>query len=270
DEVNQLPEKLRLPFVLFHLENRSLAEVAELTRSTVPTVGTWLQRSREKLAGRLRKRGIVLGAASLGALLSRQATAEVVPDAFVSATVQMTSAAGVAACTPAVASLVLAGAPGGVSKLVWIVSSLAVTVIGFPLTFIWLLPELQTRQSPDFPLLQGEWREVAHEQNGGPLHAQNPVPYVGVLHITGRNYRFLQTLPDGRVLEGNHGSFVLDGSPAPSTIDFRQWQGTVYGRYDLDGDTLMICVTRHGGPRPDKLSTTSNDDRILTRYERSK
>ena len=101
EEVNRLPDKLRLAFVLFHFEHHPMAEVANLLGSTVPTVGTWLQRSREKLAGGLKRRGVVFGATTIAALLSEQLLAETVPDAFVAATVQTVadvSADGLTGC----------------------------------------------------------------------------------------------------------------------------------------------------------------------------
>jgi RNA polymerase sigma factor (sigma-70 family) len=84
EEVDRLPEKLRIPFVLFHFENRSLADVADLVGSTVPTVGTWLQRARKRLADRLRRRQITVGATTLAAILSEQFVPEAVPARFVS------------------------------------------------------------------------------------------------------------------------------------------------------------------------------------------
>jgi RNA polymerase sigma factor (sigma-70 family) len=271
EEVNRLPEKLRTAFVLFHCENRSLAEVAELIGATVPTVGTWLQRSRKKLADRLSRRGIAIGATTLGAVLSQHVVAEAVPAAFIAGTVQTVSdvsAVGLTACTPSVAAMVKAGALEGLSKTFWIALSLVAAGVSFPLVVFWMLPALQTRQSPDFRLLQGEWREVAHEQNGGPVNAVPSIEYVGTLQIVDWSFHRFQTLADGRVLEGGSGSFVVDSSQSPAAIDFNQRQGTAYGIYELGDDTLTVCVTRGGGPRPDGLSTAQNDDRVLLRYQR--
>lgn len=271
EEVNRLPEKLRIPFVLFHCEQRSLAEVAALVGSSVPTVGTWLQRARERLAGTLRRRGIAMGAAALTALLSEQLLAETVQPAFVAATVQTVSGvstAGLAACSPSVALLVKAGVAGGWSKAWWVALAVSVMVIGFPILVLWGLPALQTRQSPHFPLLQGQWQEIAHEQDGAPMAAEPPVKYVGLLQITGHQFHRYQTLADGRVLKGDKGTFVLDSSQSPAAIDFQQWVGTVHGIYELDGDTLTLCVTREGKPRPEALTTQPHDSRMLSRYKR--
>lgn len=100
------------------------------------------------------------------------------------------------------------------------------------------------------------------------MNALPQIAYVGTLQIAGRHFERIQTLADGRVIHGGSGSFVLDGSQNPAAIDFKQWQGTAYGISELDGDSLTLCVTRNGGPRPDGLFTTKNDDRILSRYKK--
>jgi RNA polymerase sigma factor (sigma-70 family) len=277
DEVNRLPDKLRIPFVLFHLENHPVAEVAAILGSTVPTIGTWLRRSREKLAVSLRKRGIVLGAAAFAELLSQHAVAETVAAEFVATTVQIVSSFAVnglatsTACSPAIASLVKAGAAGGMGKAVWIIAgSLAALLIGVPLAAFWFFPMMQTRNSADFPLLQGEWREVAVEQDGGPSDNKVPVEYVGSFVISGRDFHRFQTLADGRVLGSERGTFVLDDSRRPRMIDFKLTFGTIHGIYEIDGDALTLCATSEGGPHPSDFATTKNDRRRLTKYQRIK
>jgi len=271
EEVNRLPRNLRTAFVLFHCEARSLAEVAALIGVTVPTVGTWLQRSRKKLAERLSRRGIVVSSTALGAVLLQHVVAQAVPATFIPRTLQTASevsASGLTACTPSVAAMVNAESIGGLSRAFRIALYLVTAGISFPLVVIWMLPALQTGQSPDFPLLQGEWREVAHEQNGGPVNALPAIEYVGTLQFVDRKFRRFQTLADGRVLEGGSGTFVLDDSKSPAAIDFRQPQGTAYGLYEFGEDTLTICVTRNSGPRPDGFSTAPHDDRTVWRYQR--
>ena len=273
EEVNRLPDKLRIAFVLFHFEHHSLAEVAELLGSTVPTAGTWLQRSRERLAEGLKRRGVVVGATTIAALLSEQLLAEAVPASFVAATVQTVadvSAVGLTACSPLASALVKAGAVGGLSKTILIASSLMMLAVSVPLVVFWLVPAWQTRNAPDFLQLQGEWRQVSHEQDGGPVNAFPKIEFEETLLITGRSFRRTQKLSDGRVLEGERGTFVLDRSHNSATIDFQMLQGTGHGVYELEGDSLTLCITRSGGPRPDDLTTTQNDNRILSRYKRVK
>jgi RNA polymerase sigma factor (sigma-70 family) len=272
EEVNRLPDNQRIPFVLFHLQNRSLADVASMIGATVPTVGARLQRSRDNLAGKLKRRGIVLSSSMLAAALSQISVAEAVPSQFVDSVVVVVSAipaTGLTACTPPVAALVQKGVATGLSRVFWIISSLVGAAIGFPLVMIWMLPALQTRLSPDYPLLQGEWREVATERDGNVVNATNPLEYEGRLQFIGRNFRHYQILADGRVI-GDTGSYVLDSTQDPALINFYQRKGSIFGVYKLDADSLTICVTISGGPRPDGMSTKNDQNRLLTRYTRIK
>jgi RNA polymerase sigma-70 factor (ECF subfamily) len=58
EEVRRLPEKYRLPFVLFHLEGHSSAEVARQVGRPVGTVESWLTRARARLRAGLARRGL--------------------------------------------------------------------------------------------------------------------------------------------------------------------------------------------------------------------
>lgn len=57
DEVSRLPEKLRWPVILCHLEGRTYEEAAEQLRWTAATVRGRLVQARERLRGRLLRRG---------------------------------------------------------------------------------------------------------------------------------------------------------------------------------------------------------------------
>jgi RNA polymerase sigma factor (sigma-70 family) len=57
-ELNRLPEKLRQAFVLCRLEERTLAEAAQLLGCPLPTLGHRLTRATELLRARLRQRGL--------------------------------------------------------------------------------------------------------------------------------------------------------------------------------------------------------------------
>jgi RNA polymerase sigma factor (sigma-70 family) len=80
-EVSRLPDKYRVPFVLFHLEGRSTAEVARELRRPVGTVESWLTRAREKLRARLARRHVhlspvlIAGLAPRGQWLTREVAA---------------------------------------------------------------------------------------------------------------------------------------------------------------------------------------------------
>lgn len=57
--LERLREEYRLCFVLHHVNELNLAEIAEVTGSPVGTVKTWLRRARLELADHLQRRSIV-------------------------------------------------------------------------------------------------------------------------------------------------------------------------------------------------------------------
>jgi RNA polymerase sigma factor (sigma-70 family) len=75
EEVSRLPEKYRVPFVLFHLEGRSIAEVARELNCPIGTVESWLTRARQRLRDRLVRRGVTPGAGLFTALAPERETA---------------------------------------------------------------------------------------------------------------------------------------------------------------------------------------------------
>jgi RNA polymerase sigma-70 factor (ECF subfamily) len=57
--LERLREEYRLCFVLHHVNELNLAEIAEVTGSPVGTIKTWLRRARLELADHLQRRSIV-------------------------------------------------------------------------------------------------------------------------------------------------------------------------------------------------------------------
>ncbi len=57
--LDKLCENYRLCFVLYHLNELSLAEIAEVTGNPVGTIKTWLFRARRELADHLQRRSIL-------------------------------------------------------------------------------------------------------------------------------------------------------------------------------------------------------------------
>lgn len=57
--IGQLPLNQRTAFALFHEQELSCAEVAEVMQSPVGTIKVWLHRARRQLADHLRRRGVV-------------------------------------------------------------------------------------------------------------------------------------------------------------------------------------------------------------------
>src|SRR5262249_29504739 len=63
EEINALPEKLRLPFLLCEVEGRCRTSVAAELDCPVGTVESRLSRARQRLRGRLGRRGLAVSAA---------------------------------------------------------------------------------------------------------------------------------------------------------------------------------------------------------------
>jgi RNA polymerase sigma factor (sigma-70 family) len=100
EELNRLPDKLRLPLLLCYLEGKSRDEAAaELGTSTNVVKGA-LERGRSRLRSRLQRRGIALSAGLLAAVDA--ATGSAVPPAWVDSVV---SFAGPGRVRPAVSAL---------------------------------------------------------------------------------------------------------------------------------------------------------------------
>ncbi len=93
-EIDRLPEKYRVPLILFHMQDRSRGEIAQFMAVNAATVGTWLARARELLASRLTRRGITVGAVALTTGLSSVASAAPVAPAFAASTVTAASLYG--------------------------------------------------------------------------------------------------------------------------------------------------------------------------------
>lgn len=79
EELNRLPDKLRVPVVLCDLEGRPQRQVAAQLKVPPATLATRLAAARRVLAARLTKRGVALSGGALAAVLGERASAAVVP-----------------------------------------------------------------------------------------------------------------------------------------------------------------------------------------------
>jgi len=120
--------------------------------------------------------------------------------------------------------------------------------------------------NPALSELQGEWQLVALEREGTSVANL----YNGRLVIEGTQFTKHQTAPDGREIRGESGRLVLAPGNRPNAIDVRLWEGTGHGLYQLNGDDLILCMTRNGGPRPTAFRTRPGDDQVLETYRRKR
>ena len=87
-ELERLPGKYRLPLLLFHLEGRSIEEIAALMNVNSSTIGTRLSRGRDLLRDRMLRRGIAVTAAASTAAITDAAIAAALPPAFAATTAE--------------------------------------------------------------------------------------------------------------------------------------------------------------------------------------
>jgi RNA polymerase sigma factor (sigma-70 family) len=130
-EVNCLPARYRVPFILCYLEGRTQQEVAQQLGCPPGTVASRLAWARDRLRARLTRRGLGLGAAAPLALLLPEGAPAAVPAALVGSTVKaaLAFAAGETAVGLATAPAALAEGMLQVMQLAKIKTAVAVLLV---------------------------------------------------------------------------------------------------------------------------------------------
>jgi RNA polymerase sigma factor (sigma-70 family) len=105
-ELGRLPEKYRAPLVLCYLEGQTTEEAAQRLGCPRGTILSRLARARERLRGRLARRGLALPVAAISASLLPKSASAVVPASLADATIRAAvrlAANGIAAGTTSAA-----------------------------------------------------------------------------------------------------------------------------------------------------------------------
>jgi hypothetical protein len=117
EAVAGLPEKYRVPFVLHHLQEMPVAEVARKLNCPQGTVACRLARAKAQLRTRLIRRGLVLSATALGVALTESSSPASVPSLVVIDTVRAATAWARAPLAAGIAPVAALAQGGGKAML---------------------------------------------------------------------------------------------------------------------------------------------------------
>jgi uncharacterized protein (TIGR03067 family) len=114
---------------------------------------------------------------------------------------------------------------------------------------------------------QGEWEMTASESDGAKLPAERFQAYRR--SVKEDSYTIVIDQPSGAVTI--RGRFALNPQVMPHTIDAEPENGELMlGIYKLEGDTLTLCISRPGEPRPTEFAAGSGTRLTMTSWKRVK
>jgi RNA polymerase sigma factor (sigma-70 family) len=282
EEVDRLPDKFRLPFVLHYLHGLSYEQVARQLGCPVGTLGSWLAQARDRLRRRLVQRGIALSSALLATVLAGYAGSVPPPPALAVVVSQqaLSFAAGntlVVALAPATLAIGYLRSWSGAGigrKAAWgfiLVLGLALLLVGLRWWFATtpapgLEPSAAVVQAQeDLKRLQGPWRFAG----GGMLIGGQPFP-PGDTKLVFEGTTCKIVAPNGMVAPM---TFTLNPTTNPKQIDLviSVPQPTpARGIYEVTGDELRLCYTAvRGEPRPTEFVSPRNTRVLLYHLRRA-
>jgi RNA polymerase sigma factor (sigma-70 family) len=240
EEVNRLPVKYRVPFVLCHVEGKTNEQAAQQIGCPLGTVLSRLAWSRERLRGRLLRRGVILPAAIVAAILAERAAAVEVPALLVNATVQAAGTFSLAQATAAAAKAAALANGFLRTQSVWRWTKAAGLLSGAGVVILLVLFFMRApKPKTDQELLQGTWKSTK------VLFAGQEMPLGMEVSFAGDDV----TIRAGEALRED--SFRLNPEKQPKEIDFIAAQGNVQpGIYRLEGQRLQISLNMEGQERP--------------------
>jgi RNA polymerase sigma factor (sigma-70 family) len=289
EELSRLPDKYRTAVVLCDLEGRTHEEVARQLGCPRATVTTRLARARERLRGRLARRGLAPSGAAVAALLSGEAATAALRAGMAETTIRaaLGFAAGktaAAAVSPSAAAL----AEGVLTTMFWgqVINAAAVllalgllgggagvvayrALAGEPAR-----PAKQEAAAKDQPgrasypaaadraKLQGTWVAVSGEKDGQPLpdDALRQIWF----DINGNEIAFH---PSGK--DTTRVTFTLDPARKPKVMSMTAQNGPDRGKsvpasYEVEGDRLKFCHDTEKGEKVPKAFAAPQGSGLLS------
>jgi uncharacterized protein (TIGR03067 family) len=249
EEINHLPQRYRLPFILCYMDGKTNQQAAQQLACPVGTLTSRLAWARKRLRVRLTRRGITLPAGVLATALAGHGLAAVpvrLADGTTHSAVQF--ALGKVATAGSTAANLAREYLNGVRRANVLKGVVAVLIVGLGIALViwWLVPgpaspAVVPAPRPDLERIQGNWQVVELESNGRALPPGNTR-----MVFAGDQCRLGSP---GRA--GLPMTFHLDPTREPPTIDLDYFLGKekVPGRgiYRLEGDRLTICYCRNRG-----------------------
>jgi len=116
--------------------------------------------------------------------------------------------------------------------------------------------------------LQGEWSMVSGTSDG----MQIPEEYRKEMKRVCKGDELTVTHGEEIIMKAK---ITLDESAKPKTIDYEVTDGPNKGKkqlgiYELDGDTLKVCLAAPGDERPKEFSSKEGEKRVLTAWKKAK
>jgi RNA polymerase sigma factor (sigma-70 family) len=277
-EVNRLPPKHRRAVVLCYLQGCSAQEAARVLGCARGTILSRLARARERLRGRLVRRGLILTASAVAVALMRNRAEAAVPGPLAESTVQAVTGN---AATAGLASAQAVALAKGVVNTMWLIkltkvgALLLVVALGGAVALgsrAWaerdaVYDKDANGKDAKPAKLDGTWLAVELSKDGNAV-PKDEVEKTKVVFKDGT-----LTVTDGDKVK--EGKVQIDITKKPATIDITIAEGegkeeTHLGIFEVDGDTLKICFAHAGNERPTAFESQAGSGLRLGVFKRSK